>query len=60
MPRNRRSFSATFKSKVVLDAITGLKLGFGKTNWSQDSTRISKTLLGPIRSTEATSAESYN
>ena len=60
MPRNRRWFSATFKSKVVLDAITGLKPGFGKINLSQASTRISKTLLGPIKSTEATSAESFN
>jgi len=25
MPRKRRSFSATFKSKVALDAIKGLK-----------------------------------
>ncbi|MFM2215839.1 MAG: hypothetical protein RL240_157 [Planctomycetota bacterium] len=25
MPRKRRSFSATFKSKVAIDAINGLK-----------------------------------
>ena len=47
MPRKRRSFSATFKSKVALDAIKGLKTVAGHLPHNTDISSIHHHLRHP-------------